>query len=65
MKWLDDIRSSPPEDRLRLVAIILVGTLVVLIGTWIIVGNYRYASATGNTSFFKAVGSAIHSIKNY
>lgn len=65
MKWLDDIRSSPPEDKLRVVAIILVGALVLLIGIWIIVGNYRYGSTTGDTSLFRAIGSDIHSIKNY
>ena len=65
MKWLDDIRSRPPEEKLKVVVAILVGALVLLIGIWIIVGNYRYTSATGDTSMFRAIGNAFHSIKNY
>lgn len=65
MRWLDDIRRLPPEQKLRLMAAILCGVLVLMLGLWIVVGNYRYSTPSSESGFFQAIGSSIHSLKNF
>jgi hypothetical protein len=65
MRWLDDIRARPPEYKLRVMVAILVGALVLMVGLWIAVGNYRYSTTGSEANFFQSIGSSIHSLKNF
>ena len=65
MTWLDNIRHKSNDYKLRLIGAILVGVLIVMVGIWIVIGNYHYGNGTGpDLRFFQTIGSGIKSLTN-
>lgn len=52
-----DIQNQPPEKKLRLIWSILGGVAIILVLTWILVGNARRADQKGPKEFFNSISN--------
>ena len=59
--WIQKIREQPQKKRIRILMVTVVAFMILLIGFWIVIGDYNPGSKA-DTSFFKTIGS---SVKNF
>ncbi len=62
MSWLVKLQNKSKSEKIRLLWIALIGTLLVLVLLWIIIGNVR-PSADKNTDLFKTIDKSIKNFK--
>ncbi|MHB8870854.1 MAG: hypothetical protein ACYC5G_00060 [Candidatus Doudnabacteria bacterium] len=62
MEWLEKLRAKPKEEKIRLLWITTVIAAVILIGAWIIIGNYNNG-ANKNLDLFKTIENGVKNFK--
>ncbi len=62
MEWLEKLRAKPKEKKIRLLWITTIIAVVVLIGIWILIGNYNNG-ADKNLDLFKAIETGVKNFK--
>ncbi|TSC65688.1 MAG: hypothetical protein G01um101477_378 [Candidatus Doudnabacteria bacterium Gr01-1014_77] len=62
MEWLEKLRAKPKEEKIWLLWITTIIAAVVLIGTWILIGNYNNG-ADKNLDLFKTIETGIKNFK--
>ncbi|MEK7652040.1 MAG: hypothetical protein AAB351_02430 [Patescibacteria group bacterium] len=62
MGWLEKLRAKPKEEKIRLLWMTTVIAVVVLIGIWILIGNYKNG-ANKNLDLFKTIENGIKNFK--
>ena len=58
MSWITKIQAQPRAKKIRTIWTITLVALLVLLGVWVVVGNYN-SGARGDLSLFKAFGKGL------
>jgi len=62
MQWLEKLRAKPKQEKIRLLWITTIIAAVLLIGIWILIGNYNNG-APKNLELFKTIENSIKNFK--
>ncbi len=62
MQWLEKLRAKPKEKKVQLLWLTTVVAAIVLIGAWILIGNYDSGSPK-NLELFKTIQNSIKNFK--
>lgn len=62
MQWLEKLRAKPKEEKIRLLWMTTIIAAVLLVGIWILIGNYSNG-APKNLELFKTIENSIKNFK--
>ncbi len=62
MQWLEKLRAKPKEEKIRLLWMTTIIAAVLLVGIWILIGNYNNG-APKNLELFKTIENSIKNFK--
>ncbi len=62
MQWLEKLRAKPKDEKIRLLWITTIIAAVLLVGIWILIGNYNNG-APKNLELFKTIRDSVKNFK--
>ena len=62
MQWLEKLRAKPKEKKIRLLWMTTIIAAVLLVGIWILIGNYNNG-APKNLELFKTIENSVKNFK--